>query len=224
MEVLVKEVQNKMSKIDFENIVVTEKNVKDTKKLRTSVRKEFNQLEEARKDFERAYREPLDELKQFYDKEIAKIYKSADSQLRTLIVENEDKQKQEKEDEVKAYFEELKEVENLDFLKYESLNIKVNLSSSINKLKEEVSDKVDQIKADLDLIDTQEHKERILAQYQQTLDVNKAITTVLNQVALEKQIQEYEKEKKNNELEIKIMKKLKKKSCKNLSRWKKNLR
>lgn len=213
-----------MSKIDFENIVVTEKNVKDTKKLRTSVRKEFNQLEEARKDFERAYREPLDELKQFSDKEIAKIYKSADSQLRTLIVENEDKQKQEKEDEVKAYFEELKEVENLDFLKYESLNIKVNLSSSINKLKEEVSDKVDQIKADLDLIDTQEHKERILAQYQQTLDVNKAITTVLNQVALEKQIQEYEKEKKNNELEIKIMKKLKKKSCKNLSRWKKNLR
>lgn len=98
------------------------------------------------------------------------------------------------------------------------------MSSSINKLKEEVSDKVDQIKADLDLIDTQEHKERILAQYQQTLDVNKAITTVLNQVALEKQIQEYEKEKKNNELEIKIMKKLKKKSCKNLSRWKKNLR
>ena len=188
MELLAKELQDKMSKIDFDNLVVTDENVKEMKKFRTQVRKEWNELEQARKNVEKQYNEPIKKFRDFYNENINNLYKNADTSLRTLISDVEDKQREDKVAELKKYFEEVKAVNEIDFLEYDQLNLNVTLSASKVSLKREIDEKVESINKDLLLIETQEHKERILVKYYRSLDVQESITAVLNEVKREQEL------------------------------------
>lgn len=190
MEEIGKEVENRLAPYASGKLVVTEKNRTEIKKLRTEFRKEFQLAEEVRKDIKKQIEEPYKQFLDSYNEHIKQHYVEADETLKELIFEVEEELREEKRKEVVDHFNELKASEQLDFLDFEQLEIKVNLSSSVNKLKEEITEKIDIIKSDLALIETQEHKERILVQYQKTLDVNASITTVLNQVEQEKRLAE----------------------------------
>lgn len=209
MEVLAKELQNKMSKIDFNNIVVTDDNVKEMKKLRTSVRKEWKLLEDSRKEVEKQYNEPLQEFKDFYKENINELYQNADISLRTLINNVEDKQREDKIAELKEYFEEVKAVNELDFLEYDQLNINVTLSASMTSLQREIDEKVENINKDLMVIETQEHKERILVKYYESLDVQNSITTVLNEVKREEELAKQREEIAEIERQVKAQQEIK---------------
>lgn len=209
MEVLAIELQNKMSKIDFNNLVVTDDNVKEMKKLRTSVRKEWKLLEDSRKEVEKQYNEPLQEFKDFYKENINELYQNADTSLRTLISNVEDKQREDKIAELKEYFEEVKAVNELDFLEYDQLNINVTLSASMTSLQREIDEKVENINKDLMVIETQEHKERILVKYYKSLDVQNSITTVLNEVKREQELAKQREEIAEIERQVKAQQEIK---------------
>ena len=85
-----------------------------------------------------------------------------------------------KEKEIKDYFEEYKEANNIDFITYGQARINVTLSASMKSLKEQAKQFIDKIVDDLKLIETQEHKAEILVEYKQTLNVSQAITSVTN--------------------------------------------
>ena len=81
---------------------------------------------------------------------------------------------------MQSYFDELCEANSLDFITFENANINVTLSASMKSLKEQAKAFVDKIVDDLNLINTQEHKDEILYEYKQSLNVSVAITTVTN--------------------------------------------
>ena len=156
----------------------TEENKQDIKKLRTSLSKQFTALEEKRKGVKNAILGPYNEFEQIYKECVTNIFKPADEQLKAKIAAVEDAQKKEKEDKALKYFNEYVESKGIDFLTFENVGLTINLSISDKKCKDTIKAFVDRVAGDLALIDTQQHKEEILVEYKQNLNVSKAITSV----------------------------------------------
>lgn len=156
----------------------TEENKQDIKKLRTSLSKQFAALEEKRKGVKNAILDPYNEFEKVYKEYVTNIFKPADEKLKAKITAVEDAQKKEKEEKAHKYFDEYVESKGIEFLTFEDVGLTINLSISDKKCKDTIKAFVDRVGGDLALIDTQQHKEEILVEYKQSLNVSNAITSV----------------------------------------------
>lgn len=162
------------------NLVCTEDTVKDVKKVRSELNKELKDYEERRKAVKKAIMTPYEQFEAVYKDCISNTYNKADTELKGKIDSVENELKEQKRKEVFYYFEELCEANSLDFVTFENANINVTLSASMKSLKDQAKNFVFKVIDDLNLIDTQEHKDEILYEYKQSLNVSNAITTVAN--------------------------------------------
>ncbi len=181
------------------NLVCTEGTIKDVKKVRSELNKELKDYEDRRKAVKTAIMKPYNDFEEVYKDCISDTYKKADAELKGKIdsVENELKEKKRKE--VWYYFEELCEANSLDFITFENANINVTLSASMKSLKDQARNFVFKIVDDLNLIDTQEHKDEILYEYKASLNVSNAITTVANRYKAIEEAKAREEERKARE-------------------------
>lgn len=166
---------------------VSDETVKDVKKIRAELNADFKMLETKRKEVKDKVMTPYNQFEEIYKTYVSEKFKKADIDLKTKIDNVENEQKRIKTEEVKDYFNELCESENIDFVSYEQANINVTLSASMKSLKEQAKAFIDKICDDLKLIDTQEHKAEILAEYKVNLNVSNAITTVTDRIKREEE-------------------------------------
>ena len=181
------------------SLVCTEDTVKDVKKVRSDLNKELKDYEERRKAVKKAIMTPYEQFEAVYKDCISDTYKKADAELKNKIDSVENELKEQKRKEVKDYFEELCEANSLDFITFENANINVTLSASMKSLKDQARNFVFKIVDDLNLIDTQEHKDEILYEYKQSLNVSNAITTVANRYKAIEEAKVREEERKARE-------------------------
>ena len=66
----------------------------------------------------------------------------------------------------------------IDFISFERLGLKITLSVSEKKLKEQVNNIVERVATDLKAIEIQENKEEILVEYKKSLNVSEAVSIV----------------------------------------------
>ena len=193
-------------------LVVTEDNVKDIKKIRAELNKEYQDYEEKRKEIKRQILAPYEAFEKDYKEMVALSFQAADTSLKKKIDASENLIKDEKELELKEYFEELADALQLtQFVKFEQLNIKVNMTDSTKKLMALVCSKLQSIKNDIMLINLELYKEDILVEY--LMDFNfaraKMITLKRKEMALKFQ-QEQQKVVKVVEEEKERVKELEK--------------
>lgn len=181
------------------SLVCTEDTVKDVKKVRSELNKELKDYEERRKAVKKAIMTPYEQFEAVYKDCISDTYKKADTELKGKIDSVENELKEQKKAEVKGYFDEYLTVTGIDFVTFENANINVTLSASMKSLKEQAKAFVDKIVDDLNLIDTQEHKDEILYEYKQSLNVSSAITTVANRYKAIEEAKAREEERKARE-------------------------
>lgn len=181
------------------SLVCTEDTVKDVKKVRSELNKELKDYEDRRKAVKTAIMKPYNDFEEIYKDCISNTYKKADAELKNKIDSVENELKEQKRKEVWYYFEELCEANSLDFITFENANINVTLSASMKSLKEQAKAFVDKIVDDLNLIDTQEHKDEILYEYKASLNVSNAITTVANRYKAIEEAKAREEERKARE-------------------------
>lgn len=186
------------------SLVCTEDTVKDVKKVRAELNKEFTDFENRRKEVKKAITEPYTKFEAVYKDCITDVFKQADAELKGKIDSVENELKEQKFTEVKAYFDEYRNskteiVEGVKWLPFGVANINVTLSASMKSLKEQAKAFIDKIVDDLTLIDTQEHKDEILYEYKQTLNVSNAITTVVNRYKAIEEVKAREEERKARE-------------------------
>lgn len=161
------------------SLVCTEDTYKAVKKARTELNKEYGELESRRKEVKAAILAPYERFEALYKECAGNIYAQADAQLKARISEVEGGLRQQKQDEVAAYFDEYRKSLDLDECFTLALSgIKVTLSDSRKALKAKAKDFLDRVAGDLALIETQEHKEEILVEYKRTLNISQAVTTV----------------------------------------------
>ena len=178
LESISQEIDKKVKKAG--NLACTEETVKEIKKARTALKKEFEEFEEQRKNVKNAVMKPYLDFENAYKEYISDKYETADSVLKNKISSVESELKQKKEQEIKWYFEDLLSFHKIDFIKFEQSGINVTLSASMKSLKERVKSFVDGIADDLELIKTQEFQSEILYEYKKTLNASNAISTVVS--------------------------------------------
>lgn len=181
------------------SLICTEDTVKDVKKVRSELNKELKDYEERRKAVKKAIMTPYEQFEAVYKDCISDTYKKADTELKDKIDSVENELKEQKKAEVKGYFDEYLTATGIDFVTFENANINVTLSASMKSLKEQAKAFVDKIVDDLNLIDTQEHKDEILYEYKQSLNVSNAITTVTNRYKAIEEAKAREEERKARE-------------------------
>lgn len=182
-------------------LVCTEESVKTVKQVRADLTKDFKVLEAQRKTVKEQILAPYMQFEEVYKTYVSDKYKEADIDLKQKIDSTENELKKQKEQEIKAYFEEYKIANNIDFINYEQANINVTLTASKKSLKEQAKAFIDKIKDDLKLIETQECKEEILVEYKQTLNISRAIQDVANRHKLLEEEKKRQEELKNKQLE-----------------------
>ncbi|MCI8411029.1 MAG: DUF1351 domain-containing protein [Clostridia bacterium] len=193
----------------YSNIVFSEESISIAKDEKAKINKLKTEISTYRKNIENQFNEPLQKFKEL-EKETENILSDTYDVINNQVISYENKLKVEKEKQVKEYFEELKKVSKIDFIRFEQAKINVTLTASMKSLKEQVNNFIDKISNDLQLIHLQQYKEEILVEYKQNLDASKAITTVLNR-----------KEMLKRELEIKEKQEQQRKELeKNLSNFK----
>ncbi len=181
------------------SLVCTEDTIQEVKKCRTELNKEFKNWEEQRKTVKKAVLSPYEQFEDVYKDCITDVFKKADTDLKGKIDSVEAELKEKKAAEVKEYFIEYLASKNIDFVTYEKAGINVTLSASLKSLKEQAKTFIDRIYDDLTLIDTQEHKDEILYEYKQTLNVSAAITSVSNRYKAIEEAKAKEAERKEKE-------------------------
>lgn len=183
------------------SLICTEENVKTIKEVRANLNKEFKEVEKQRKTVKEQVLAPYMQFEEVYKQYISDKYRSADNDLKQKINLVEKELKEQKEQEIRDYFEEYRKANNIDFITYEQAKINVTLSASMKSLKEQAKQFIDKIVDDLKLIETQEHKAEILVEYKQTLNVSNAITTVVNRFKAVEEEKKRQEEIKKQKLE-----------------------
>ena len=182
------EIQQKVEQA--KQLVCNEETRQTIKKIRAELNKELAEFEAQRKSVKEKILAPYNNFEKIYKECISDKYSEADRELKKKIEQVESELKKQKEDDLRAYFEEYKKYKNITFIDFERANIKVGLADSKTALHKQAKDFIDKIYSDINLIDTQEHREEIMIEYKQSLNVGNAIMIVKNRY------EEIEKEKK----------------------------
>jgi hypothetical protein len=188
-------------------MVCTDENYKEIKKLRSELNKEFSEFESRRKAVKSEIITPYEAFETVYKDCVTNPYKKADSALKGKINATEQKLKRVKYEKSMSYFEEYKKSLGIDFVTYEQVNLNITMSVSLKKLKETIKTFLDKVMDDLKLIAIQEHKDEILYEYKQSLNVSGAITAVTNRYkTIEAEKARAEAEKAEREKTEQVMK------------------
>lgn len=182
----------------------TEEDTKVAKKEMAEINKFKEKVSRFRIDIDKKWKEPLETFTNTA-KETELVLKNTYDKIKEQIAIYEDKQKAEKEEEVKSYFTELCEAENVDFVNYEQANINVTLSASMKSLKEQAKKFVDKVVDDINLINSTQFVDEIMIEYKKDLNVSRAITEVNNRHAELEKVKQQKEEQVEQKLNDKEM-------------------
>lgn len=179
LESVGQEIDKRIAALDLDKQLVTEDTKKAVKDTRAMLNKELKDFEEQRKRIKEQVIAPYEAFEKAYNSFIKVKYEKADSILKTKIDEFDKRLKADKEARIRAYFTELCQANNIDFLPFERLCLNIRLNDSDKSLKDIVNTNIDNVVKSLEFIeslnDPDEYKAEILADYKQTLDVTTAI-------------------------------------------------
>lgn len=172
-----------------------EESKQDVKKARANINKMKTELEDRRKMVKEQILEPYMQFEKIYNELIKDKLVYADNTLKDRINVIELTQITEKTDIITDYFNEYCQSLHLEnIVNWDQLNIKIGLSDSEKKLREEVKSKLDKIESDIKLIELEEYSNDIMVEYLKDFDFAKAKLTVVNRIAEINRLKE-EKEK-----------------------------
>ena len=179
LESVGQEIDKRIAALDLDKQLVTEDTKKAVKDTRAMLNKELKDFEEQRKRIKEQVIAPYEAFEKAYNSFIKVKYETADSILKVKIDEFDKRLKADKEARIRAYFTELCQANNIDFLPFERLCLNIRLNDSDKSLKDIVNTNIDNVVKSLEFIesltDPDEYKAEILADYKQCLDVTTAI-------------------------------------------------
>ena len=172
------------------SLVCTADTLKAVKETRAELNKDFSSLEEMRKAVKTAVMAPYNEFEGIYKACVTDAFKEADCVLKAKISEVEDGLKAEKEEAVRAYFDEYKTVCNVQFLDLDDAKLTFSKSASVKSLKEQCKQFIEKVVSEMNyLVKTYPFEAtEMIFEYKHSLSLEYAIGTVTNRIiALKKE-------------------------------------
>lgn len=154
---------------DISTLPQNDDSLKYIKQVRANLSKDFEQMETQRKSVKRQVMEPYDQAEQKYKQYISDPYKEADDRLKKWVDNYQDNLKQKCFDTLKAYFDELCQSQNIDFLSFAHCGVVVDMAMARQKEPRKAMDQIYTyvmgVRFDLDTILKMEDAEEIMAEY-----------------------------------------------------------
>ena len=180
LETIGKWVDDGLAKLDLDNLVIDEEHKQEIKKSRSEINKISEALETKRKEIKNKILLPYQEFEQKYDFEVRNKLKNAEQTLGNAIADIEIKQKQEKENNLRQFFNNYNEDYHFEHIfTFEDVGLNITLSASETSLKKQIVDFFDKVNNDFMAIQSGENKEDVLYEYQHNgFDYAKALNSV----------------------------------------------
>lgn len=163
-------------------LACTPETIQTLKAVRTELRKRFDELERQRIAVKRAVMGPYDAFEVVYKECVSVLYQEADADLKKKIFATESSIKLACEDRLRTYYSELCAVHRVDFVPFEKAGITVDMASAKAKtptrLMKQLSEFVERVAADVELIEKLEAAEEVMTEYKQSLNITGAISAV----------------------------------------------
>lgn len=167
---------------DALSLACTDETLSAVKTARADLRKEFDALEEQRKAVKKSVLGPYEQFEAVYRECVSDTYTMADRELKGKISAVEDGIKSACEAELKAYFDELAAAEHVEWLTWDRLGLKIDLTSarqkSHAKLREKVAEFVCGVAQCVDTISRMDDADEIMAEFRQCLSIGQALAIV----------------------------------------------
>lgn len=171
------------------NLVVSEDNYKDAKKIRAELNKEFKVYADDFKKIKTAVLAPWTSCEDEYKAKIKDKFSQSDSILKSKIDEIENGLKNEKRAEIERFFTEHRDAKNLSFVSFDDMNLKIGMSNSLKSLKNEVIEKLESISTDYNA--ALEISPEVVAEFKNNnFILSQAISTVNDRIERQKKAEE----------------------------------
>ncbi len=194
----VKDIPKQLEKVKKMSFVEQEDEKNGIKKYQQYLSNIQKQLEEKRKEIKKEIIKPYDEFDEYYKNGVYLKLDNGINQLKEVVNEIEDLQKDEKRCELEEFANQYIETYSLgNILSFEDIPLNITLSASMKSLKEQAKSFIERIASDLKLIELEEYKSEILLEYNKNgYDFTKAKLDVITR---HKQLEEIEKQQEVQE-------------------------
>lgn len=172
--------------IEASSMVCTDETVQSIKGIRASMRKEFLEADQQRRDAKAKYMAPWDSVEGVFQECVKDAFTRADNILKETIGEYEARLKQECIEKLQCYFDELVHVDGIDFLTLEQAmklgDIKISMEDAKKKtptrLMDAVFSVVENVVHNMELISKMDDSAEIMAEYKACLNVSESVASV----------------------------------------------
>lgn len=173
----------------IDDLECNEENKKEVKEKRSQINKFATSLENKRKEIKAQILAPYQEFEEIYNNECKNKLNDASELLGTKINEIEEKQKEEKENNLRVFFNQYEKTYHLeDIVSFEDVGLNITLSASEKSLKDQIVAFCERINKDIQVINNEENKEELMLEYMKNgFDYQQAKLTLFER---KKQIEE----------------------------------
>ena len=207
----------RLSDLNLDELICNEETRKSVTDLRSALNKEKTEFEKQRKEIKTKILAPYEEFEKTYNQEIKSRYEDAIYLLDTKIDLVENGIKDNTRDKMISFFEEYRQANLIksDWLRFEELGLKIGINQLtpkgelVKKVKDEIIEKITQVKSNIDTISTMEHSEEILAEFLKNKNLSEAIKNVNDRhLILEQVKRDYDIEREMNFQEQQVIEKV----------------
>lgn len=176
----------------IENIVVTEDNIKDVKKVLATSNKTIKELNDRRIAIRKELKKPYDDFAGQI-KEIESVVNEANDKVKSKVKELEEKERQEKKETLKTIWQDKTQMLPYnDYITFERFFEErfSNKTFAISKYEEELNEFIEKTLKDINYLNTK--PKEYLSEYLETLDLQETLSNVDRRSEIQQQIEEEE--------------------------------
>lgn len=151
---------------------------KEVKKFKAAFNKQYEALDNKRKEVKKQILAPYDEFEQMFNLYIKQVFDPVKAEVSQKVTQVENGLKAIKRMNVLEYFDEYIKANGVEFLDFADMNLNINLTAKETALKKEVKEKVDRIVAEVEAIANLENSTEVLVEYKKCLNMAQAVFIV----------------------------------------------
>lgn len=155
-----------------------EETYKEVKKFKAAFNKQYEALDNKRKEVKKQILAPYDEFEQMFNLYIKQVFEPVKSEVSQKVAEVENSLKAIKRLNVLEYFDEYIKAKGVEFLDFADMNLNINLTVKESALKKEIIEKVDRIATEVEAISSLDDSAEVLFEYKKCLNMAQAVFTV----------------------------------------------
>ena len=205
-----KDIPKVIQRVKKMSFIEQEDEKKDIKKYQQYLSNLQKQLEDKRKEIKKEINKPYEEFNEYYTNGVFTKLDNGIKQIKEVVNEIEDLQKDEKRLELYDFAMEYFAANNIqDIVTFDDIGLNITISASMSSLKDQIINYCEKVKQDLELIKMEEYRDEILYEYKKNHNFaeSKLIVVTRNQEIkrIAEEVQEIKKqEEEHKKVEQKV--------------------